>query len=134
MDHVMLVVHADVPPDEDEWARMTVVRDANRAKIRGVVVVAPARASLNAAQRADVAQFVRASGASVAVVTDSALMRGVARAVGFLGVQVRAFSPTEQSEALRFSLVPQARHADMLRRLDAMRAQLAASASLRPPL
>jgi hypothetical protein len=132
VDHVMLVVHADMPPDAQDWARMTVVRNANRAKIRGILVIAEPRASLSAAQRADVAQFINSTGTSVAVVTDSALIRGVARAVGFLGVQVRAFSPAEVPAALQFLLVPQARHADMLRRIDAMRAQLSAYAPLPP--
>jgi len=124
----MLVVHADVPPDEGDWARMVVVRNANREKIRGNLVVAPPRASINAGQRADVAQFMKETGVSIAVVTDSALIRGVARAVGFLGVQVRAFAPTELASALNFLAVAPSRHADMARRIDALKAQLASSA------
>jgi hypothetical protein len=128
----MLVVHADVPPDDGDWSRMTVVRNANRGRIRSTLVISPPRASLSAAQRADVAQFMNATGTSIAVVTDSALIRGVARAVGFLGVKVRAFSTGEVIPALQFCLVPQARHADMLRRIEAMRAQLESYVSLRP--
>ena len=122
----MLVVHADMPADEGDWSRMIVVRNANRSKIRSTLVIAQPRSTLSAAQRAEVAQFMNSTGTSVAVVTDSALIRGVARAVGFLGVNVRAFSSGQVIEALQFSLVPQARHADMLRRIDAMRAQLGA--------
>jgi hypothetical protein len=133
VDHLMLVVHADMPPDDEDWTRMIVVRDANRVKIRGTLVIAQPRASLSAAQRADVAGFMKSTGTSVAVVTDSALIRGVARAVAFLGVQVRAFSPAEVNDALQFLLVPQARHAHMLHRIDAMRAQLGTYPSLRPP-
>lgn len=121
----MLVVHADIPPDEHDWARMTVVRNANRARIRGTLVIAQPRASLSASQRADVAQFMKSTGTSVAVVTDSALIRGVARAVAFLGVNVRAFAPAELPDALGFLLVPQAKQSDMLRRIEAMQAQLA---------
>ena len=129
----MLVVHADMPADDGDWARMILVRNANRSKIRSTLVVAQPRSTLSAAQRAEVAQFMTSTGTSIAVVTDSALIRGVARAVGFLGVKVRAFASSEMMEALQFSLVPQARHSDMLRRIDAMRAQLDTSIALRPP-
>lgn len=124
VDHVMLVVHADVPPDERDWARMVLVRNANRDKIRSTLVIASPRASPTAAQRADVAQYMNATGTSIAVVTDSALIRGVAHAVSFLGVKVRAFSSSDLQAALQYSLVPQARFADMCRRIDAMQAQL----------
>lgn len=71
---------------------------------------------------------MRETGTSIAVVTDSALIRGVARAVGFLGVQVRAFSPNELAGALDYLVVPQSRHADMFRRIDALKSHLAATA------
>lgn len=128
IDHVMLIVHADMPPDEADWQRMVTVRNASRAKIRGNLVIAPPRASINAAQRADVAAFMKATGAPIAVITDSALIRGVARAVGFLGVQVRAYPRAELLSALNFLMVPPSRHADLLRRIEVLQAQLAGAA------
>jgi hypothetical protein len=125
VDHVMVIVHADMPPSDGDWSRMIVVRNANREKIRGNLVVAPPRASINAAQRADVAQFMKETGTRVAVITDSALIRGVARAVGFLGLHVRAFSPAELASAFNYLAVPQSRHAEMLRRIDGLKTQLA---------
>ena len=125
VDHIMLIVHADAPPDDGDWARMVVVRNGNRDKIRSNLVIAPPRATINAAQRADVAKFMKETGISIAVVTDSALIRGVARAVGFLGVQVRAFALAEMPSALNYLVVPQARHDAMIRRIDALKAQLA---------
>jgi hypothetical protein len=130
VEHVILVVHADMPPSEADWARMVVVRNANRDRLRSTLVVAPPRASINASQRSDVAQFMKGTGSSIAVVTDSALIRGVARAVGFLGVQVRAFQPSEMANALNFLVVPPSRHADMLRRIEGMKAQLASARDL----
>jgi len=128
VDHVMLVVHADMPPSDHEWARMVVVRNANRDRLRSTLVIAPPRASINASQRADVAHFMKETGITIAVVTDSALIRGVARAVGFLGVQVRAFAPNELSTALTFMIVPPSRHAEFTRRIEQMKAQLASNA------
>jgi hypothetical protein len=126
--HVLLIVHADMPPTDEDWARMTVVRNAARERLRSILVVAPPRASINASQRSDVAQFMKSTGASIGVITDSALIRGVARAVGFLGVQVRAFEPSELANALNYLVVPQSRHLDMTRRIEGMKAQLTGSA------
>ena len=125
VDHVFVIVHADAPPAEEDWKRMALVRNANKAKIRGNLVIAPPRASINAAQRADVAAFMKSTGSSVAVVTDSALIRGVAMAVAFLGVQVRAFSPAELERALSFLAVPPSRGAEVVRRVEILKGQLA---------
>ena len=125
VDHAFVIVHANVPPDEQDWARLTLVRDANRRKIRGILVVAPPRASLDAAQRASVTTFMKETRSTIAVVTDSALIRGVARAVGFMGVQVRAFAPSELARALDYLVVPASRHADFTRRVEILEAQLA---------
>ena len=129
VSHVILIVHADVAPDANDWKRMMIVRDAHHDKLRGVLVVAPPRAKLSASQRSDVTRSMRETGASTAVVTDSALVRGVARAIGFLGVPVRAFSPTEVASALNFLAIPPTRHDDFIRRIEALKMQL----SSRPP-
>jgi hypothetical protein len=128
----MLIVHADVPPTDQDWARMLTVRNASTHKLRGILVVAPPRATINSAQRADVAKFMRETGKTIAVLTESALIRGVARAVGLLGVQVRAFGLGELGNALNYLLVPVARHDELIRRVEGMRAQLSPPA--RPPL
>ena len=125
VDHVFVVVHADVPPDEDDWRRLILVRNANRTKMRGNLVIAPPRATINAAQRADVATFMKETGISIAVLTDSALIRGVALAVAFLGVQVRAFQSNELTSALNFLIVPPSRHAELISRVERLKAQLA---------
>lgn len=130
VDHVMLVVHADVEPSDSDWARLVVVRNAGRARLRGTLVVAPPRASINAAQRADVAKFMKETGSSIAVVTDSALIRGVAMAVGFLGVKVRAFAPNAITAALNFLAVPESRYATFVHRIEALKAQLNSASRL----
>jgi hypothetical protein len=89
------------------------------------LVIAPPRASINAAQRADVAEFMRATGVPIAVITDSALIRGVARGVGFLGVQVRAYPRTELADAMNFLMISPSRQAEMARRIEVLEAQLA---------
>jgi hypothetical protein len=133
IDQVMLIVHADVAPSDGDWARLLVVRNANRAKLRSTLVIAPPRASINSAQRADVVKFMKETDTGVAVLTDSALIRGVAMAVGFLGVKVRAFAPNALTTALAFLMVPESRHAIFIHRVDALQAQLASAARLSMP-
>ena len=125
VDNVFVIVHADVPPDDDDWRRFILVRNANRTKIRGQLVIAPPRASINATQRADVATFMKETGTSIAVLTDSALIRGVALAVGFLGVHVRAFPSNELTSALNYLVVPPSRHAALISRVELFKGQLA---------
>jgi hypothetical protein len=133
VDQVMVVVHADVVPSDADWARLMVVRNANRTKLRSTLVIAPPRASINAAQRADVVTFMKETGTGVAVLTDSALVRGLAMAVGFVGVKVRAFAPNALTAALHFLMVPASRHATFSHRVEALRAQLACAARLSIP-
>ena len=125
VDQILLVVHADVPPSEADWARLMVVRNANRHKIRGTLVVAPPRASINSAQRADVVEFMKQSGTAIAVMTESVLIRGVARAVGFLGVKVQAFPLREVAQALDSLGVARSRQGEMMRRIDALKSLVA---------
>lgn len=133
VDQVLLVVHADMPPAPRDWARLITVRDANRHRLRATLVVAPPRAKLSAEQRSDVVNFMRSTGGGIAVLTDSALVRGVARAVGLLGLQVRAYAPSEVGSALDFCGVPEPRRADLQRRIDALKAQLAGMAKAAAP-
>lgn len=128
VDHVLLVVHADVPPADADWQRLITVRDANKHRLRGGLVVAPPRANLSATQRADVSRFMRETGASTAVVTDSALIRGVAAAVALLGVKVRAFAPRELAAALDYLAVAVGKRDELIRRIECWQTQLARSA------
>ena len=120
----MLIVHADMPPTDSDWTRMMMVRNAHLDKLRSVLVIAQPRAGINASQRSDAATFMKSEGRRIVVVTDSAWIRGLARAVSLLGVNVRAFAPNELSRALEFALVPASSHADFVRRIETMKAQL----------
>jgi len=49
----------------------------------------------------------------------------IALAIGFMGVQLRAFAPSEITSALNFLLVPSSRHAAVLGAVESLKAQLA---------
>lgn len=124
VDHVLVIVHADIPPDPRDWARLITVRDANRQRIRGSLVVAPPRANINAQQRADVARFMKETGACTAVMADSALIRGIAAAVGLLGLKVRAFRPSDLNGALDYLALRADKRVEIQRRIEVLSAQL----------
>lgn len=121
----MLVVHADVPPAASDWERMVLVRNANRTRIRGTLVVAPPRATIDSAQRSDIVAFLKQTGGRIAVLTNSALVRGMALAVGLLGLPVRAFAPTGLDGALEYLSLPARHSADVAKRIASLQAQLA---------
>lgn len=122
LDHVMLIVHANLAPDAEQWSRMMLVRGSPTSGVRDCLVVAPPRASLSVAQRADVVRLSKRG--SIAVLTESALVRGVSAAVGLLGVKVRAFDPRDLEKALTYLELPPRRHADAERRLTLLKSQL----------
>lgn len=97
---LMLVVHADIVPSESDWSQMLRTRDD--AKPKSILVVAPPKASINASQRADVQTYLAQTGARIAVLTDSKLVRGAALAVAWFGVPVRAFPSKGLGDALTF--------------------------------
>jgi hypothetical protein len=123
IDHVMLIVHADVPPAPADWTRMMLVRNATTSGVRGCLVIAPPRATISSSQRSEVVSFTKTG--RIAVLTESALVRGIAAAVGLLGVQVKAFPITEVEPALDYLRLASGRHAEVLRRLAILKNQLA---------
>jgi hypothetical protein len=133
VDHVLLVVSADMPPGEADWARLRTIREANRERIRMALVVAQPRSAPSAAQRAELAAFMRSTGSGLAVITDSALVRGLGLAMSMLGLKVRAYAPSDLSSALDFCGVPEPRRADLRRLIDALKAQLARRAESASP-
>ncbi|HYP86621.1 MAG TPA: hypothetical protein VEQ59_00670 [Polyangiaceae bacterium] len=58
-------MHADMPADADEWARMKLVRDAARGKVRILAITSPRRSSTTRLSAQTIAQLVSSSGSSM---------------------------------------------------------------------
>lgn len=129
VEHVLLIVHADMPPSASDWERLMLVRNANRTRIRGTLVVAPPRATINSEQRSDVSTFLKQNGGRIAVLTNSALVRGAALALTLLGAPVRAFAPSGLGPALAYLELPSRFTVDLGRRIETLQTQL----GTRPP-
>lgn len=94
------VFNANAPTDE-EWAEMIqVVKKADLARFRGLSFSdggAP-----NSTQRRMMNAALGGKSPLSAVVTHSAMARGVVTAMGWFNPNIKAFAPTELDEALRF--------------------------------
>jgi hypothetical protein len=121
---LMLVVHADTPPADSDWADMLRERDDHAGTLKGLLVVAPPKASINASQRADVQSYLRQTGARIAVLTDSKLVRGAALAVAWFGVSVRAFPTSGLHAALEYLQGPAEREALVARTIGELNEKL----------
>jgi hypothetical protein len=84
VDDVMVTVHKAVDPSEEDWSRMVADLAAKLRELRGNLVLA-GDIKLTARQRKGVADAVRGSKLKVAVLTESAVTRGILRAIGWLG-------------------------------------------------
>lgn len=93
-------VHTEYPPSDEEWEDMIqVVRKSDIANFRGICF--SDGGSPNSAQRKRMNDCLRGRAPATAVVTRSALARGVVIAMGWFNPNIRAFSPDEIDQALR---------------------------------
>lgn len=70
--------------------------------------------SVDSVQRKEAAGIVKAIEPKIAVVVDSAISRGVLTALGWLGVNIKAFGPGDERKALEYLNAPGVRHEDIL--------------------
>ena len=132
-DDIMVVVHANAPPTDEGWARMLLIRDLNRPKLRGMLVVAPPKATISLEQRKDVYAFLKETGSRISVLSDSAAVRVIASTVGLLGVKVRAFDMKDLKKALDYIGADSALIPDVLRQIGSMRLSFPPSAEPNRP-
>jgi len=124
---IFVIVHADMPPSAEDWSEMSRLRDACAVRLKGQLVVGPPRAIIDARQRADVKMFWQRSHVSLAILTDSRLVRGAAIAVAWFGVTVRAWPPECIDEAMAFLVVPVERRDEVRQAAMALAAEVRGS-------
>lgn len=96
---VFVIMHAPVPPREDDFDALMEAAAASKAPRYLIFAEVP----LSAGQRARVAKIVNEQQAYSAVLLESPMTRGVTTALGWLtGGRYRAFSPTAIDEALAY--------------------------------
>lgn len=111
---LVVLVHTDHDPDPDEWQRFIDDANARVGSFRGFLIVTSG-GSLDAAQRSDAIDLIKRSGASAAVITESAMVRGAVTAVSWFGGKAKAFPAAKLTDALEYAGVEQAARGNVLR-------------------
>jgi hypothetical protein len=93
--------HTAAPPTDEEWRDQLVYVDGRMAELRGVLVVADGGGP-NVVQRKQLAELFQGKLPPVAVITESAMVRGMLVALSWFGLKQRAFAPADFEKALQF--------------------------------
>ncbi len=130
IDHVLLVVHGDEQPDDDEWKRFLSVYDARLDELDGVVVVTPGPAP-DLDRRAQLNELHARRVVPYALLSDSKAARGKFVALSWMGTPVKAFDPPRVTDALSYLALAPGRHAALVRELDQLKLRVQPAARAR---
>lgn len=96
---VLLGVHHQCPPTDEEWARwIALTLDPYAHGVR-TLVESGGNSGPNAKQRKALAEALQGVDIRSAILTDSLVVRGIVTAIAWLNVSLKAFAPDQQREA-----------------------------------
>lgn len=132
IEDTVLVVHGPERPAPAEWSAYVEFATEQLARYGELkVVVATGGTGPNAAQRGDLNDVVADRPSRVAVLNESAFVRGIAKAFAWIGrLDVRLFAPNDLESALRY-VESGASAADVQAQLDRMQDELGGGATRR---
>ncbi len=93
-DTRLIMLHGSINPSQEQWDRYMALLATKDLERLGLLVFTSGGAP-NAAQRKQLNDVVRRKPFARAVVSDSPLVRGVVKAVGWFSVGVAGFQPQE---------------------------------------
>ncbi len=125
---VLVSVHAPLPPTDPEWDDYLELVKQLKAQQSLIKVLVIAEHGPNAMQRARLTKVTEGIKMRAAVVTDSAVVRGIMMAFSWMGkIDLRGFHPSDLDKAYAFLEVPQGEHSKIADRIDAMSRELGVS-------
>jgi hypothetical protein len=125
VDGVFVEVHDRDEPTDNEWQRMLEAASlAFRSSQAMCALIVSDGGAPNALQRKQLAAIADFRDLPRAVVTPSAMVRGAAIAMSWLGHRVKGFAPDELAEALSFVGIPMDRRAALLECVASMKREL----------
>jgi hypothetical protein len=116
---VLIVAQRPGLPSDADWAEY--LHDISASPFKGVLVIGEDN-KLGPTQRAAVVDLLKRNNARNAVVTSSTITRGVMTALGWFGLPVKAFAPTNVDGALEFLAVPLAQRGEALATVEKVKA------------
>jgi hypothetical protein len=113
-NELALLVHGDDAPSDHDWGAYVDALDRHHGRLSSVLVLADGPGP-NAAQRARLNALVERAGRPVptAVVTHSAVARGIVTVLHWFNPGIRAFAPEELAKALDYLAVEGSRRAPL---------------------
>ena len=126
-EKVFYFIHNEHTPDEREWeeAMVCAIELAERKAINCFLVFTDGGAP-NAMQRTRITDSKAVAPLPTAVVTESALVRGVLKALNWMGKVGKPFSPANVQSALDYLKIPAPQRPDLLRAVALHKLSLAA--------
>jgi hypothetical protein len=121
---ILIGVHAEQAPNRADWDAWVAFTEANAKNNRAILVVTEG-AGPNGTQRAKMAKVKEVLPFPTAILTHSAVARGIATAFAWIGKNVRAFSPDQLGAALLYLAVPVGNQPELLSEVASMRVRIA---------
>nr|WP_206607121.1 hypothetical protein [Sandaracinus sp.] len=128
VENVMLLVHTNRPPSDEEWGEYVEAVDAQGAAPLAQLVHTQG-GSPNAKQRGAFTKMLAGRTVPVAVLNDSALVRGAVTAIAWFNPSLRAFKSADIDAALQYLGVPESRWSTLKNDLEDLRASVQRSAT-----
>jgi len=126
---VLLGVHHESPPTDEEWARwIALALDPSADGVR-TIVESSGNSGPNAKQRRALADALGGADIRSAILTDSLVVRGIVTAIAWLNVSLRAFAPDQQREAAEYLGLDASERAWAFAELHRLRAESGARAA-----
>jgi hypothetical protein len=123
---VAIVVHTEQPPSDGEWDGWIEVC-AKRTPNRLGFLIFSDGGGPSSVQRSKLSKIPELKMIPSAVVTSSAIGRGIVTAIAWLGTKVRAFAPANVRDALDYLKVPEELRSGVLREVASLRMRLVGS-------
>jgi hypothetical protein len=120
---ILIGVHSEQAPSRADWGAWVAFTEANAKSTRAILVLTEG-AGPNGTQRAKMAKVKEVLPFPTAIVTHSAIARGIATAFAWIGKNVRAFSPDQLGDALLYLTVPAASQPELLSEVASMRVRI----------
>ena len=118
---VVLAVHSECDPSDREWGGFVGLCEASRGT---AILIVSNGGGPNSAQRAEIDRLSYWRDRPTAIVTESAIARGIVTAILWTGKNIRAFYPHQIDDAFDYIAVVAAWRPELVRALAGMKDEI----------
>ena len=116
---ILILVHNDKPPLEEEWARYLALLTSIDLEIKGdpsqaSAVVFTDGGAPTSSQRLSLKKQLQGRDGRSAVITENIMVRGIIGIVGLFNKAIASFGPGDWKQAMNYAKVPERQHLEIL--------------------